>query len=178
MSKLNELNLFSKIILYICLLSGIVWLGSNVTRLTLTYQLFVGNNFALKSYLNNQNLPGIFITLNAAAILTTIVYAIFIFSFLLFLISSRLNLKENGWLLIVTIIIAVTFPFELYLILNDYRIFVLIQSGSLNINEILNFTIKRFKILGSFPIIEILCYFSIIYLILFKPLRSIKKNNL
>ena len=175
MNEMSELKLTSKIFLYICFLSGTLWLGSYVTRLTLTYQLFEGNNFTLKAIFNNQNLPGVFITLNAAAILTTITFAIFIISFIIFLFSSRINLKENGWLLISTIIIVVTIPFEVILMNNDYKIYSLIQAGNFDPNQVLLFIINRFKILGSFPIIEVLCYFSIIYLVLFKPLKLVKK---
>ena len=175
MNDLRELKLPAKLALYICFLTGILWLGSYVARLTLIYQLFQGNDFTLKSVFNNQNLPGVFITLNSAAILTAILYTIFIVTFVIFLISSHINLKENGWLLVATIIINLTIPFEVILMRNDYRIFSLIQSGNIDPNQILVYTVDRFKILGSFPIIEVLCYFSIIYLILFKPLKLVKK---
>ncbi len=174
MNEMSELKLTSKIFLYICFLSGLLWLGSYVARLTLTYQLFEGNNFALKSIFNSHNLTGIFITLNSAAILTSILFTIFIISFIFFLVFSRINLRENGWLLISTIIIILTIPFEIILMNNDYKIYTLIQSGNFDPNQVLLYTINRFKILGSFPIIEVLCYFSIIYLIIFKPLKLVK----
>lgn len=176
MYDLKELKLFSKIVLYICILSGVLWLGSYAARLTLIYQLFQGNDFTLKSVFDNQNLPGIFITINSVAILNAILFAIFIISFLMFLIFSHVKLKDNGWLLISSIIIILTIPFEIFLMSIDYKIFSIIQSGNVNTKLILDYTISRFKILGSFPIIEILCYFSIIYLILFKPLTLVKKS--
>ncbi len=175
MIDLKELKLTSKIFLYICFLSGTLWIGSYVARLTLTYQLFQGNYFSLKPIFNNQNLPAIFITLNSAAILTSILFSIFIITFIVFLFLSHINLKENGWLLISTIIIVLTLPFEMILMNNDYKIYSLIQTGSFDPNQILIYTINRFKVLGSFPIIEVLCYFSIIYLVLFQPLKLVKK---
>ncbi len=173
---MKEIKTFSKIIMYVCTLSGILWLGSYVARLTLIYQLFEGNNFTLKEYLSSQNLPGIFITLNAATILTSILYAIFIVSLIIFLITSRISLKENGWLLILTLIIFITCPFEIFLMTFDYKIFKIVESGLINSNELINFSIERLKALGSFPIIEILCYFAVIFLVLFKPLKKFKQQ--
>ena len=95
----------------------------------------------------------------------------FIITFLIFLISSKISLKQNGWLFIITLIVFVTFPFELYLITIDYKILTEVYSAGFNANQVLNLYIERFKVLGSFPIIEVLCYFAVIFLILFQ-----KKN--
>jgi hypothetical protein len=173
---MKNINSFAKIFLYLCTLSGFLWVGSYLTRLILTYQLFEKNDFILKSYLNSQNLPGIFITLNAGTILSFILYILFIASFIIFVLSSRINLKENGWLFIITTIVLITFPFELYLMTVDYKMFNLILSGPFNSADIVTLIIKRFKILGSFPVIELLCYFVIAYLIIFQPLKMNKKK--
>jgi hypothetical protein len=42
-------------------------------------------------------------------------------------------------------------------------------------SEILNFVIKRFTVLSSFPIIELLLFFAMFYLVLFKPLTKSMK---
>ena len=170
---MKNLNTISKIFLYLTTVSGIIWFGSYITKLALSYQLFQGHEFSLNYYLNSQNLTAVFLTLNVDTILTAISYIVFILSFIIFLASSRLSLKVNGWLLIVSLIILITLPFETYLMTIDYKVFQMLQNG-FNSMDILNLYIKRFKVLGSFPIIEVLSYFAIIFLVLFKPLQAAK----
>lgn len=71
-------KIISQIFLYLAVLAGIIWLGSYIERLILSYQLFDGVEFTLRAYLNNQNLPAVFTMLDASTILTTVVYTLFI----------------------------------------------------------------------------------------------------
>lgn len=153
-------------------LSGAVWLGSYITRLFVTYRLFQEDSFILKPYINLQNLDEIFITLQPAFITSLILYTIFFLSFIVFLSTAKIKLKHNGWLFIITVIIFFTFPFEAYLMNIDYKIVMLLSSRSYNSDEILNLIIERFKIFGSFPLVEIFCYFGIIFLFIFQPLTK------
>ncbi len=173
---MKKLNTISKIFLYLTAASGTLWCGSYIAKLALSYQLFQGHEFALNYYLNNENLSAVFLTLNACTILTSISYIVFILTFIIFLASSRLSLKENGWLLIVTLIILITMPFEGFLISIDYKVFQMLQNG-FNSMDILNLYVKRFKVLGSFPIIEVLSYFAILFLVLFRPLQMKKVKS-
>lgn len=168
-------KIISKIFLYLAVLAGIIWLGSYIERLILSYQLFDGVEFTLRAYLNNQNLPAVFTMLDASTILTTIVYTLFIVFFSLFLVTSKISLKQNGWLFIISLIIFLTLPFEAYLIRIDYKCIMMINSGHSDPMTILNLYIMRFKILSSFPIIEILSYFAVLYLVLYRPLVKADK---
>ena len=109
--------------------------------------------------------------LNPAVLTTGILYGIFIVSFLLFLVSSGISLKQNGWLFISAVIIFVTMPFEIYLMSIDYKIFTIVDTGVFNAGPILSMYVKRLNVLGSFTIVEILSYFSVIYFVIFQPLK-------
>ncbi len=169
---MKNLNLFSKILLYITSLSGILWFGSYISRLILFYQLFSGPKFNVSRYISASNLPGILYTLNDILLLAAICFFVFIISFVMFLIFSKVNLKKNGWLFISAIIVFITLPFETYLTYIDYKIFNLVNSVAYNPFEVLNLYLKRLNLLGSFSLIEILCYASIIFLVLFQPLKK------
>ena len=172
-------NLISKIFLYLAALTGILWIGSYISRLILSYQLFDGIDFTLRTYINNQNLSAIFTILDAATILTFLVYAMFILFFTLFLVTSKISLRQNGWLFIISLIIFLTLPFEAYLMIIDYKTIMMINFGHFDQATLLSLYIKRFKILGSFPIIEILSYFAVLFFSLFRPLTriNIKQNE-
>ncbi len=144
-------------------------------RLTAVYQLFQGHHFQMAGYVNDQNLPGIFTILNSLLFLNGILYIIFILSYFSFLLTSKISLKENGWLFIITMIIAVTLPFEIYLLSIDAKIYSIVAMQNFKVDEVFNLYIKRMNSLSSFPVIELFCYGAAIFLLLFKPLR--KKTN-
>ncbi len=169
---MKNLNKFSRYLLYISCLSGAVWLGSYITRLFVTYRLFQPNDFVLKNYISVQGLGDILYTLLPAFLVTFIFYIIFFVFFILFLSTAKLSMRNNGWLLIITVIILLTFPFEAYLMSIDYNIVALLTGNSFNSSEVLNLIIKRFKVFSSFPVIEIFCYFAVIFLIIFQPLTK------
>ena len=169
---MKNLNKFSSYILYITCLSGAIWLGSYITRLYVTYRLFQEKDFVLKGYITPQNLDGILSTLLPAFWITLVAYSVFFIFFILFLVTAKLSLKNNGWLFIITVIIFLTFPFEAYLMSIDYKVVGLLTSDAFNSAEVLNFIIERFKVFSSFPVIEIFCYFAVIYLIIFQLLTK------
>jgi len=173
---MQNLNKISKIFLYLCSLSGILWLGGYLSRILLTYQLFEPRDFILKGYVNDQNLGGIFYTLNSSVTFTLIFYLIFLVSFILFIFTSRIKLKEEGWLFVILLIVIITAPFELYLMTMDFQIATKVFYSAFIPRDILAIYIKRMKLLSSFPLIEIFSYGAIIFLAIFKPLRMKKSQ--
>ncbi len=169
---MNKLNKISNIFLFLFAVSGAIWLGSYITRLSLFYQIFQSTEFALKEFVTDQNLAGIFQALIAAVPINLIFYLVMIIAFILFIITSKLNLKLNGWLFISTVLILISLPFELYLMLIDYKLVMMVFNGNFESEEVLSLVIKRFTVLSSFAIVEILSYFAVLYLFLFQPLKG------
>lgn len=174
---MKKISKISGLFLGISSLACILWMGGYLVRMFLTYQLFDETLTAYKPYVNEQNLNGILITLNPSIVATFILYIIFIVFFILFLFTAGLSLKQNGWLFIITVLVIITFPFEIYLMTIDYRIFMQVNSGMFKGNEIITLIIKRFKDLSSFPLIELLCYFAIFILAIFKPITREKISS-
>ncbi len=171
-----NLSKTSKIFLLLTTLSGSLWMGAYFARLLVFYQLFEPKELILRPAFNEQNLHAVLIVLNSLIILAVVLYLIFIITYFIFITISKVSLKQNGWLFIVTAIIFLTLPFELYLISFDYKIISSVLTGNFSPVQIINIITKRFEVLSSFPVIELFCYFSIIYFILFQPLT--KKNSL
>ena len=169
---MKDLKTFPKILLFFVVLSGALWLGSYFTRLVISYQIFEGTAFTLRNYVNDQNLAGILKSFEPAVISTLVLYLIFIISYILFIVTSKVSLKANGWLVIITIIILLTLPFEIYLSSLDYKMIRLLNTTAFNPKEVLDIVIKRFKIFGSFSVIEIFCYGAIVFFLLFRPLKK------
>ena len=172
---MKNLNKTSKIFAYISVLFGALWLGGYLLRLILTYQIFEGTDLHFRDFIDSSNLNVIYIILNSAVSFTLITYIIFILSFIAFISFSKLSLKKHGWLFIISLIILITLPFELYLMTIDYQIFTVVYEGSFNAEEMSKLMIERMKVFSSFPLIEVFCYFSIIYFMIFQPLTVKEK---
>lgn len=168
---MQNISKLSRIFLYICSLSGILWLGGYVSRLLLTYQLFQPKDFLRKPYVTEANLPGILNTMNASVTFTFVMFLAFLLFFVLFLLTSKVSLKKQGWLFVSLLIVAITAPFELYLMSIDYSIITKVfYDSSFNAFEVLDLYIKRLKVLSSFSLIEIFAYSAIVFLAIFRPL--------
>lgn len=161
---------------YIALASGSIWFGAYISRLLTTYQMFEATELVLKSYITNANLPAIIQTTFPLVNLTFFSYLILIISFTLFVIFTNVKFKENGWLLIVSLIIYLTLPLESILLMIDYKLIVLFLNEQFASEDILKLIIERITMLSSFPIILLLSYLSIPYFLVFKPF-TLKSEN-
>jgi len=168
---MEKLKNSSKIILFISLLSGVLWFGAYTARLFLTFQLFQPKNLLFKSYISSANLSGIYITLMPIITFTFVTYFVFLIAFSLFLMISKISLKKEGWLFVIMLIVFITAPFELYLMTIDWKTIMILLSENFKADQISQLVIKRLSLLSSFSLIEIFSYVGIIFLAVFKPLR-------
>lgn len=169
---MKELPTLSKAFAVIALASISIWIGAYLTRQFLVYQIFEGPDLILKSYLNENNLSGVLTELLPSILIHFITFIIFIVSFFLFAITSRLKLRLNGWLFIILIATIIIIPFEAYLMLIDYKVIVLLNSGSFDSNQVIALLRDRINDLSSFPMVAILTFISFYYFIVFKPLTK------
>lgn len=174
MKKSNKL---SSAFGYIAFTSGSIWFGSYISRLLITFQMFEETELVLKNYITDKNLSVIFQTIFPIVNLMFYSYLVMIISFTLFLIFSKLKFKQTGWLLIITLIIYLTFPFEFILLITDYKLILLFLHEQFGSEQILQFTIERISKLNGFSIIMLLSYFTIPYFLIFKPFTVASKDE-
>ncbi len=162
----------SKIFQYLCVVFGATWLGANLSRTMLTFYMFEGNQFQLKPFINSSFLHAVFYILNPLISLSVVTYVLFLVSFLVYTATSNLKLKQNGWLFIILVLVVTLAPFELYLIKLDYKILMAVFYSTFDSKIILDATIERYKVLGSFPLIHLFSFLAVIYLAIFQPLTK------
>lgn len=170
-------NLISKTFLFLSLLFGSLWFGSYLTRILITYQLFLPTDFIFKPYVNPANLSGIITTMNPAVFTTIFSYIGFLISLIVFLLVAKPYLKKNGWLFLSILIVFITAPFEIYLLTIDFKIVMEVNSGVFQNDRIIGFIVERFKVLGSFPAVHFFSYIAAVFFIAFKPLTMKEKKN-
>lgn len=172
---MKKILTFSRTCATLSIISGSIWLGAYFLRLFLNYQLFEGPGLELKTYVTLENSNGILYTLLPSVIVTFVSFMVMIIFFLLFLITSKLSLKNNGWLFIITIILLVTLPFEVYLMMIDYKLILNLFTETFDSLLIIKLIKDRIQNLSSFPIVELFCYMSFYYFIIFQPFTKIDK---
>jgi hypothetical protein len=170
-------NILSSVFAYLALASGSIWFGAYLARLLTTYKMFEEIEPVLKNFLNSTNLPAVVEVMSPLVILTSVAYLIMIVSFTVFLFTFDFKLKENGWLFIIAAIIYITLPFEAILLINDYKMIVLVINGQFGSEKVIGLITDRQYRLSSFPIIMILSYLSIPYLLIFKPFTLKKRDE-
>ena len=173
---MRKSNILTNIFSYLSLVSGIIWFGSYVARLLVTYQLFEPEDLTLKNYINASTLPVVIQTIHPLVNLTFFSYLIFVTFFTIFLILSSLKFKQNGWMFIISMIVYLTLPFEAILLVIDYKLIVLFLSSNFSSGDIIKLLIERITTLNSFPIIMFFSYLAIPYFLLFKPF-TLNSNN-
>ena len=174
---MKKKNILALIFGYLALTSGSIWFGAYAARLLPTYTMFEETEPTLKNFLNGSNIPAVAEVLSPIIILTLICYLLMAITFTVFLITTDLKLKENGWLFIIAGIIFITLPFEVVQIIQDYKLFVLFYSGDYGSTKIVPLITDWLTKLSSFPVILILSYLSIPYLLIFKPFTLKLKNE-
>lgn len=169
-------SFFSKIFASVAIASGSIWLGSYLLKLFMVYQLFEPKNLSLKNKFISIDMD-VFLSVFLPAFITPFAaYVIMVICILIFLLTTKISFKENGWLFITLMIVLLTLPFEIYLMLIDYKIITMLIHNSFNSDMLLGLFVERITALNAFPLIQILSYISIFFLIIFKPL-TIKKET-
>lgn len=170
---MENLSKLAKFFLFLTMVAFAMWFGSNITRMILSLQLFHGTHFELKDIVVKSNFDSIAFTLAPAIAISVISYFALVISYLLFVFTSKLKMKLNGWLFISTVLILTTAPFELFLILKYDKPFVDTAFwGTGNAQFYIQLIIDRFSKLGSFPIIEIFSFLAVAFLFMFRPFRK------
>ncbi len=169
---MKNISILSKILAVLSLASTAIWLGSYISRSFLVYQLFEGPDLILRNYINNENVNGILFSMFPSFIVHFTAYIIMFTTTILFYLTSKINLRFNGWLFIILIAILITTPFEIYLMLIDYKVITMLYSNSFDSITVINLLRDRIKDLSSYSIVAILTYLSFYYFIVFQPLTK------
>lgn len=171
---MENLTKTSKLILYLTSLFFVLWLGGYVARHLAIYQFFEPENLELRTNFNNLSLQSHLYLILPLIVFNILTYIFFLIFFIIFLSISKINLKFEGWLLIITLIIIITAPFEIFLLIKDYEISKSIYYNLQDSMTIINMIRERITILSSFSLIEIFSYCGVLFLVIFKPLRKVK----
>ncbi|WKZ68012.1 MAG: hypothetical protein QY331_08605 [Melioribacteraceae bacterium] len=164
---------FSKLIIYLTCVFFTIFIGSYLVKIGMINQFFEAETMSIKPIFEGVELKGAFLTMLPVFSISVISFICFILFLLAYVVVSKINFRNEGWFFIITLLIIVTTPFELYLLLQyDINLIQKIFSNDINSIYLLEMLKQRIVALGPFPLIILFSYFIIIFLAIFKPLRK------
>lgn len=168
-----NLNKFkTKFVLFLLTLSAVFWIGGTIYRAIIAYTLFEPFSLITKSELTYETLRQTLVLIGTLNVYYLVSYPLTLIFFVLFLKFSQVNLRNEGWLFMTAMIIGLFFPVEVYLSYLDINFTFMVLFSDFNTNQALSILIQRISALGGLPAIGFLCYLTIFWLIIFKPLRK------
>lgn len=167
-TKIN-LSLFS--ILFV------IWIGLLFTRIIISSDLISNRAFEIIPPENSVVEFTYYKIIAKIISLNLILYPLTIILGAIFLFFKKYSLKDNPWLTTIVIIFIFFIPIELYFAKIDYDFLWLGWNNSQNLNEYRDLFLKRIALLSGIQFVMILCYLTILPLIIFKPFKKSDERN-
>ncbi len=172
---MENLSKISKFIFFLTVLFFILWSGTYISKFLLIYQFFEPT-MDLKPEFANIDFAPIFRTISSVINLNILAYPAYFVFLVLFIIVSKLSIKNEGWLFIILAFTILTAPFEFNSLFKDYKILQLINSE--NFSNLVNLIKIKIVEQNSFPIVQFLFIVANVFLLVFKPLhKKVNKNE-
>ena len=166
----------SKFWLLLLILFSIVWLGGINVRFIIGHELLSFDEFNFRTNINPEAENVIFRLISYSSILIFVSYVLTFISAIFFLVTLKINYRENVWLLVCAVMFFIFSPVEFYSSFIDYKFFMVYLSKPPIHDELLEIFGKRIGLFKGLPWIAVLTYYTIIVIAVFKPLRkSIKQ---
>ncbi len=161
----------NKIALTLLVLAGIFWLGGINIRTLIGNELLDYDQFDFRTSIPPDRENTLFQMISNASLVVVVSYVIVLITAIWFVATTHLKMKENGWLLMSAILFFMFVPIELYTNYLDVQFMILFHSGPPNHDELLRLFGERIGAFSGVPVIAVLCYYTIIPLVIFKPLN-------
>ena len=161
-----------RIALFIFVVAATFWLGAVNIRAMIGNDLLKPGTLEFEEYLAPEAESEIFRLVCIASITVIASYCITVISSIVFVATSPLKMKQHGWLLMSAILFYVFVPVEVFTMYLDGRMIYLeffTTAGNVVFRELF---IARVGALAGAPVVAHLCYYTIIALAVFQPLKK------
>jgi uncharacterized membrane protein YuzA (DUF378 family) len=161
----------TKISLVVLVISGIVWLGGVNIRAMVSFDLLQTSTLDFKPNIHPYVERAVFGLVGQSSMVVNIAYTIVWLAGIIYLKTTKLSFREHGWLMMSAILFYMFTPVEIYTIILDFKMWYLDYIGSNDLVEFRKLFIHRLAALSGVPLIALLCYYSVIVIVLLRPLR-------
>lgn len=158
-----------RVTLFIMVIGGILWLGTVHVRALIGNDMLKFGTLEFDTYLPPDAEREIFRLLSISSIIVIIGYVVTLISSIVFLATSPYKLKEHGWLMMSAILFYLFVPAEIFTLVLDAKIVYNEFFTTTNDAIFRELFIARVAALKGAPLIGLLCYYTIIGLVIFRP---------
>ncbi len=162
----------SRASLFVLAVSAIIWLGAVNVRAVIGNELLVFGTLEFKQNLDVELEREVFRLISLSSCIVIGGYLATFLSALVFVRTTPLQFKQNGWLMMSAVLFFVFSPVEFYTMFLDWRMIALDFFSSPTLREFRVLFIHRLAALAGVPIIALLCYYTIIALAIWQPMKK------
>lgn len=147
------------------------WLGGLNIRAMIGFDLLETGTLDFKPNIHPYVERAVFGLIAQSSMIVNIAYLVVWICGIIYLKMSQLKLRENGWLMMSAILFYIFTPVEVYTIVLDAKMWYLDHIGSNDLVEFRKIFIHRLGALAGVPMIALLCYYTVIVLLVMKPFQ-------
>jgi hypothetical protein len=162
--------------LFLLVCSGILWLGGMNARAIIGNDLLKPGTLEFEEFLSPMAEREIFRLLSLTSLLVIGSYTVLVISSILFLFSSPYSMKEHGWLMMSAILFFVFVPVEVFTMYLDGKMIYQEFFTTADNDVFRELFARRMGALKGAPIVALLCYYTIIGLVVFQPFRKKRES--
>lgn len=161
----------TRLALFVFVLASLCWLGGINIRALVGFDLLRIGTLDFKPNIHPFVERTIFSLLAQSSLVVNGAYIVAWLAGIVYLATTRFQCKKEGWLLMSAILFYLFTPVEVYTMVLDFQMWRLDMLGSNDLVEFRKLFIHRLGALSGLPLIALLCYYTIIGLVVFRPLR-------
>ncbi len=161
-----------RVALFVFILSSMMWLGSTHVRAIIGNDLLKFGTLEFEEYIVPDAEREIYRLLSFASLSVIGSYLVALGSSVVFLATCPFKVKEHGWLLMSAILFYLFVPVEIFTMVLDGRM-IYTEFFTTADNQVFRQLFSaRISALAGAPFVATLCYYTIIALAVFQPLKK------
>jgi hypothetical protein len=162
----------SRASLFLLIVSAIIWLGAVNVRAVIGNELLIFGTLEFKPNLDAELEREVFRLISLSSLIVIGGYLATFVSALVFVWTTPLRFKQNGWLMMSALLFFIFSPVEFYTIFLDWRMVALDFFFNPTLREFRVLFIHRLAALAGVPVIALFCYYTIIGLAIWQPMKK------
>ena len=162
----------SKVSLFILIVSAVVWLGAVNVRAVIGNELLNFGTLDFKEHLDAELEREVFRLISLTSVIVIGGYLATFTSAVVFVRTTALRFKQNGWLMMSAILFFMFSPVEFYTLVLDWKMIALDFFSNSTLTEFRILFIHRLAALAGVPMIALLSYYTIVGLAIWQPLKK------
>ena len=162
----------SNVSLFVLVVCGIIWLGAVNVRALIGNELLIFGTLQFKQNLDPELEREVFRLISLSSLVVIGGYIGAFTSAVVFVRTTTMKFKQNGWLMMSALLFFIFSPVELYTLYLDWRMIALDFFSNPPLTEFRVLFIHRLAALAGVPMIALLSYYTIIGFAIWQPMKK------